>query len=70
MKVYLYVDEHFTRRKRIHRVIVEGGDQAFTGPRIGACVEWLYDNGYMEFEMITENHTFAVSIRYLRASTE
>ncbi len=43
----IFPDCQLTRRKRVHWVIDDEGDVAFSSADLSDCIRWLYDRGDM-----------------------
>ena len=58
----IYPDEQTMRRRKIHYILDENDDLMWSGPKMGAAFEFLYENGYADFNIKLEAGTFKVTI--------
>ncbi len=56
-------DCQLTRRKRVHFVIRDNGDVAFSAADLSACINWLFDQGDMAALVEVAGHDHPWTIR-------
>lgn len=58
----LYPDNQTMRRRKIHYILDENDDLAWSGAKMGDALTWLYETGAAEFYMKIDDVTFRLTI--------
>ena len=57
-------DCQLTRRKRVHFVVGDNGDVAFSAADLSACINWLFDQGHMSALVEVAGHDDPWTLRH------
>lgn len=60
--MHVYPDAETMRRRKQHYILDDSGDVGWTGPKMGSCLEWLYENGHEHFEVHVGSTTFRMEL--------
>jgi len=64
----IHADVPTTRRQRLHHVFDERDDLRFSSAKLAPVFEWLYENGELTAELLTEEHVLVIAIERKRSS--
>jgi len=58
----IFPDVQTMRRRKIHYIMDENDDLAWSGAKMGDALTWLYENGHADFYMKIDDVTFKLTI--------